>query len=107
MSYPLFLTVTTVTVTNMVTRSLLTITFLYQAIQRPQQFKIHLQGIAFHIETIARADRPEVGMEGAVVASGDGDAFTLIDVGFALHLLLRGAPPAPPPSLLPFSPFLS
>ena len=75
MSYPLFLTVTTVTVTS----SLFSL-FPYQAFQRPEQFVGHVGGILGNAESRARMYRPEVRVVGAVVAAGDCDVLALVDV---------------------------
>jgi hypothetical protein len=55
MSYPLFLTVTTVTVTS----SLFSL-FPYQALQCPEQFVGHIGGIAFEVKDLVRRYRAEV-----------------------------------------------
>ena len=83
MSYPLFLTVTTVTVTS----SLFSL-FPYQALQRPEQFVGHVGGILGNVESRARVYRPEVRVVGAIVAAGDRDVLALVDVRVALHSLL-------------------
>ena len=68
MSYPLFLTVTTVTVTS----SLFSL-FPYQALQCPEQFVGHIGGIVFEVKDLVFRYRTEVRVVGAVAASRDGD----------------------------------
>ena len=68
MSYPLFLIVTTVTVTS----SLFSL-FPYQASKCPEQFVGHAAGIVLHVESRACVYRSEVRAVGAVAASRDGD----------------------------------
>ena len=62
--------------------------FLYQALQRPEQFVGHVGGILGNVESRARMYRPEVRVVGAVVAAGDRDVLALEDVRVALHSLL-------------------
>ena len=83
MSYPLFLTVTTVTVTS----SLFSL-FPYKASKCPEQFVGHIGGIVLHAESRARVYGSEVRVVGAIVASCDGDVLALVDVRVALHSLL-------------------
>ena len=74
MSYPLFLTVPTVTVPS----SLFSL-FLSQAFQRPEQFVGHVGGILGNAESRARVHGSEVRVVGAVVAAGDRDVLALVD----------------------------
>ena len=74
MSYPLFLTVTTVTVTS----SLFSL-FPYQASKCPEQFVGHIGGILGNVESRARVYRSEVRVVGAIVAAGDRDVLALVD----------------------------
>ena len=83
MSYPLFLTVTTVTVTS----SLFSL-FPYQASKCPEQFVGHAAGIVLHVESRACVYRSEVRAVAAIVAAGNGDGLSHVDLRVALHLLL-------------------
>ena len=73
MSYPLFLTVTTVTVTS----SLFSL-FPYQASKCPEQFVGHAAGIVLHVESRACVYRSEVRAVAAIVAAGNGDGLSQI-----------------------------
>ena len=79
MSYPLFLTVTTVTVTS----SLFSL-FPYEALQCHAKFVIHSEGIAVDAEILANLHRLEVRPKTSIVPTGDGDELTVEDMQVAL-----------------------
>ena len=57
--------------------------FLYQALQRPHQFRSHTGGIALHAETGIHLHRLEVRSEAAVVLTRYSNVLAYVDVRVA------------------------
>lgn len=83
MSYLLFLTVTTVTVTS---SQFLIVTFSYKALQCLMKFTVHVEGIVLQVESFVDGHWFEVRSECAVVPSCHGDILTVEHFRIAFRL---------------------
>ena len=63
--------------------------FLYQALQRIIQFKVHSEGISLEAETLTGLHRFEVRPQAAVAAAGNGEVPSVEHTRIALARLLR------------------